>query len=90
MKNVDEAVPHVEWDVSKSVDGDYWGTHTHTHTYTHTHTHTDVHVLCRCEKCSGLLRPHVVWYGEGMDYEVLAKVDHALRNCDLFLLVSLQ
>ena len=50
MKNVDEAVPHVEWDVSKSVDGDYWGTHTHTHTHT---------LTCMC--CAGV-RSAVVFY----------------------------
>ena len=41
----------------------------------------------RCEGCGGLLRPHVVWYGEGMEYDTLAKIDLALRNCDLYIQV---
>lgn len=47
-----------------------------------------IDLLPRCEKCHGLLRPHVVWYGEGMDFDLLSKVDHALRNCDLYILVG--
>ena len=44
---------------------------------------------CRCENCGGLLRPHVVWYGEGMEYGTLAEIDHALRNCDLYIQVRI-
>ncbi|KAK8406790.1 hypothetical protein O3P69_007385 [Scylla paramamosain] len=29
--------------------------------------------LPRCQKCSGLLRPNVVWFGEGLDNNVLQK-----------------
>lgn len=45
-------------------------------------------LLPRCEKCSGLLRPHIVWYGEGMEWDLLSKIDHALRNCDLYIQVG--
>ena len=47
-----------------------------------------IFAACRCESCGGLLRPHVVWYGEGMEYDTLAKIDLALRNCDLYIQVS--
>ena len=46
-------------------------------------------VLCRCKTCCGLLRPHVVWFGEGLDSQVLKAVDDALKKCDLCLLVSM-
>ena len=42
----------------------------------------------RCNKCSGMLRPNVVWFGESLDSEVLLKTDQALAKCDLCLLVS--
>ena len=42
----------------------------------------------RCSKCGGMLRPHVVWFGEALDSEVLLKTDQALAKCDLCLLVS--
>ncbi len=27
----------------------------------------------RCKACKGLLRPHVVWFGEGLEEEILGK-----------------
>lgn len=46
--------------------------------------------LPRCEKqgCHGLLRPHVVWFGESLDAEILAKVEEELEKCDLCLVVG--
>ena len=35
-----------------------------------------------------MLRPHVVWFGEALDSEVLLKTDQVLAACDLCLLVS--
>lgn len=45
---------------------------------------------CMQQGCNGLLRPHVVWFGESLDPQVLAKTDYELENCDLCLVVSLQ
>ena len=46
--------------------------------------------LPRCTKpgCGGLLRPHVVWFGESLDGEVLEAADNHLDNCDLCLVVG--
>ena len=46
--------------------------------------------LPRCKKngCGGLLRPHVVWFGEGLDSNVLATTDKHLEECDLCLVVG--
>ncbi|XP_029418685.1 NAD-dependent protein deacylase sirtuin-5, mitochondrial isoform X2 [Nannospalax galili] len=43
--------------------------------------------LPRCEEagCGGLLRPHVVWFGENLDPAVLEEVDRELTLCDLCL-----
>ena len=57
---------------------------THTHTLSFSPTSTPR----RCGDCSSLLRPHVVWFGEGLEMENLKKIDTALKKCDLFLLVS--
>ncbi|KAF4692335.1 NAD-dependent protein deacylase sirtuin-5, mitochondrial [Perkinsus olseni] len=35
-----------------------------------------------------LLRPAVVWFGEGLDGDTLALADRAIRSCDLFLVVG--
>ena len=44
--------------------------------------------LPRCVGCSGLLRPHVVWFGESLDPEVMAKANAVMNTCDLFLVVG--
>lgn len=43
---------------------------------------------CAQPNCGALLRPHVVWFGEGLDRYVLNAVDLALGKCDMCLLVG--
>ncbi|CAL1547841.1 unnamed protein product [Lymnaea stagnalis] len=43
---------------------------------------------CKQGSCRGLLRPHVVWFGEGLDPEVLSRAHHELSLCDLCLVVG--
>jgi len=40
-----------------------------------------------CPHCGGLLRPGVVWFGEGIDPRVLARSE-AATHCDLFLTIG--
>nr|3RIG_A Chain A, NAD-dependent deacetylase sirtuin-5 [Homo sapiens]3RIG_B Chain B, NAD-dependent deacetylase sirtuin-5 [Homo sapiens]3RIY_A Chain A, NAD-dependent deacetylase sirtuin-5 [Homo sapiens]3RIY_B Chain B, NAD-dependent deacetylase sirtuin-5 [Homo sapiens]4F4U_A Chain A, NAD-dependent lysine demalonylase and desuccinylase sirtuin-5, mitochondrial [Homo sapiens]4F4U_B Chain B, NAD-dependent lysine demalonylase and desuccinylase sirtuin-5, mitochondrial [Homo sapiens]4F56_A Chain A, NAD-dep len=49
-----------------------------------------VEKLPRCEEagCGGLLRPHVVWFGENLDPAILEEVDRELAHCDLCLVVG--
>ena len=53
-------------------------------------TRIPVEDLPRCSKvgCGGLLRPHVVWFGEGLNGEVLAAAEDHLDNSDLCLVVG--
>ncbi|KAI7799721.1 NAD-dependent protein deacylase sirtuin-5, mitochondrial isoform X1 [Triplophysa rosa] len=46
--------------------------------------------LPRCERrfCNGLLRPHVVWFGETLDADILTSVEQELEKCDLCLVVG--
>ncbi|XP_063236873.1 NAD-dependent protein deacylase sirtuin-5A, mitochondrial-like [Bacillus rossius redtenbacheri] len=46
--------------------------------------------LPRCERggCTGLLRPHVVWFGEALDVGVLQRAGKALEECDLCLVIG--
>jgi NAD-dependent deacetylase len=41
-----------------------------------------------CAGCGGLLRPGVVWFGEGIDPQVLRSSADAAAECDLFLVVG--
>ncbi|KAM8861238.1 NAD-dependent protein deacylase sirtuin-5, mitochondrial-like [Synchiropus picturatus] len=44
--------------------------------------------LPRCDSCSGLLRPAVVWFGESLDSDVLRQAEEALDRCDLCLVAG--
>lgn len=44
--------------------------------------------LPTCEKCDGLLRPHVVWFGESLDYQLLNAAIEAAQSCDVMLVVG--
>ncbi|MCY3956227.1 MAG: NAD-dependent deacylase [Nitrospira sp.] len=45
-------------------------------------------ILPECVTCRGLLRPHIVWFGESLDPEDLQQSFTALRNCDVLLIIG--
>lgn len=42
----------------------------------------------KCSTCSGLLRPHIVWFGESLEPEVLEHCYAALSDCEILLIVG--
>ncbi len=47
-----------------------------------------ISILPQCAGCGGLLRPHIVWFGESLDEKDLQASDHALRLSDLCLIIG--
>lgn len=47
-----------------------------------------VNDLPRCQKCNGLLRPAVIWFGENLDDQVMNSAMEELDHCDLCLVVG--
>jgi NAD-dependent deacetylase len=45
-------------------------------------------ILPSCPHCAGLLRPHIVWFGESLAASDLAQCAAALRSCDVLLVVG--
>ena len=45
-------------------------------------------ILPHCDTCQGLLRPHIVWFGESLAQEDLDKSFQALRTCELLLIIG--
>jgi NAD-dependent deacetylase len=41
-----------------------------------------------CPNCGSLLRPHIVWFGESLDSDVLDRAIAAVRKCDVLLVVG--
>lgn len=44
--------------------------------------------LPRCISCRGLLRPHVVWFGEMLEPKILDQAYEAIRDCGVMLVVG--
>ncbi len=42
----------------------------------------------RCHSCGGLLRPHVVWFGEALPRSELESAMEAARNCQIFFSIG--
>lgn len=45
-------------------------------------------ILPKCSTCEGLLRPHIIWFGESLNPEDLQKSFDALRNCEVLLIIG--
>jgi NAD-dependent deacetylase len=45
-------------------------------------------LLPHCHTCGGLLRPHIVWFGEALDEEVLTRSVRAAESCDVMMIVG--
>ncbi|KAL7304541.1 hypothetical protein TKK_0003327 [Trichogramma kaykai] len=43
---------------------------------------------CSVQSCKGLLRPDIVWFGEGLDSHILDKTSEAVETCDACLIVG--
>jgi NAD-dependent deacetylase len=44
--------------------------------------------LPACKECEGLLRPHVVWFGEQLEPAILDKAIAAIRSCGTMLVIG--
>jgi NAD-dependent deacetylase len=44
--------------------------------------------LPTCEECGGLLRPHVVWFGEQLEPALLERAIVEARSCDTMLVIG--
>jgi NAD-dependent deacetylase len=45
-------------------------------------------ILPSCRLCGGLLRPHIVWFGEMLDRGDLERSLEACRSCDVMLVIG--
>lgn len=45
-------------------------------------------ILPSCAACGGLLRPHIVWFGEALPEEPLHRSYAAAQACDIFLIIG--
>lgn len=43
---------------------------------------------CNKPRCSGLLRPHIVWFGESLEPSVVKKAEEAISTCEVLLVIG--
>jgi NAD-dependent deacetylase len=47
-----------------------------------------INILPYCDGCGGLLRPHIVWFGESLDPNDLGQSEAALSACEVLLIIG--
>lgn len=47
-----------------------------------------ISILPLCRECHGLLRPHIVWFGESLNPHDLRQSYAALQNCEILLIIG--
>ncbi len=45
-------------------------------------------ILPHCKKCNGLLRPHIIWFGESLDSADIKRSMDALQTCEVLLVIG--
>jgi NAD-dependent protein deacetylase/lipoamidase len=45
-------------------------------------------ILPRCASCQGLLRPHIVWFGESLNPQDLQNSYNALQSCEVLIIIG--
>jgi NAD-dependent protein deacetylase/lipoamidase len=48
----------------------------------------DMGPMPKCRECGGLLRPHVVWFGESLDSALLTRAIEAARSSQVMLVIG--
>lgn len=92
-QNVDELIERAAFDAQVEVD--IWHAHgrlsiVQCHTCKHTFYDPDFDFdgAPTCARCQGRLRPGVVWFGEDLDPEIMAKANAAVLDADVCLIVG--
>jgi NAD-dependent deacetylase len=47
-----------------------------------------IHILPTCNECGGLLRPHIIWFGEQLDDTDMEKSYAAVQHADLMFVIG--
>ena len=45
-------------------------------------------LLPSCPGCGGLLRPHIVWFGESLDQQDISRSQEAVQDCEVLLIIG--
>ena len=47
-----------------------------------------IDILPQCSQCQGLIRPHIVWFGEALNPVHIRKTQKVIETCDIMLVIG--
>lgn len=87
-QNVDGLHPAAGSRKLSEIHGNIWKVRCTQCRQVHTNREVPIPILPLCPACGGLLRPHIVWFGESLDPDDLDRSLAEVGSCEVLLLIG--
>ena len=87
-QNVDGLHPAAGSRKLSEIHGNIWKVRCTQCRQVHTNREVPIPILPLCPACGGLLRPHIVWFGESLDPDDLDRSVAAVGSCEVLLIIG--
>lgn len=87
-QNVDGLHPDAGSSKLSEIHGNIWKVRCTQCRQVHTNRAVPIPILPLCPACGGLLRPHIVWFGESLDPDDLDRSVAAVGSCEVLLIIG--
>src|SRR3989449_11471938 len=87
-QNVDGLHPRAGSTKLSEIHGNIWKVRCTQCGHVGTNRAVPIPIPPRCPTCNGLLRPHIVWFGESLDPADLEHSLAAVRSCEVLLIIG--
>ncbi len=87
-QNVDGLHPAAGSRKLSEIHGNIWKVRCTQCRQVHANREVPIPILPLCPACGGLLRPHIVWFGESLDPEDLDRSMAAVGSCEVLLIIG--
>ena len=87
-QNVDGLHPDAGSQKLSEIHGNIWKVRCTQCRQVHRNREVPIPILPLCPTCGGLLRPHIVWFGESLDPDDLDRSASAVGSCEVLLIIG--
>ncbi len=87
-QNVDGLHPDAGSRKLSEIHGNIWKVRCTQCRQVHRNREVPIPILPLCPACGGLLRPHIVWFGESLDPDDLDRSAAAVGSCEVLLIIG--
>lgn len=87
-QNVDGLHPDAGSRKLSEIHGNIWKVRCTQCWQVHTNRQVPIRILPLCPACGGLLRPHIVWFGESLDPDDLDRTVAVVGSCEMLLIIG--